>query len=100
MVRILLEKGADIHARSDMIGSHHNNALHAASLEGREKVVQILLENGADVNAQCGYWGNALQAASFRHHTGVVILLLNTDKVDFDFDDSPEMRTGYSFAIP
>ena len=32
---------------------------------GHEKVVQMLLDARADVNAQGGYYGNALQAASY-----------------------------------
>ena len=32
---------------------------------GHDKMVQMLLEKGADVNAQGGYYGNALQAASY-----------------------------------
>jgi ankyrin repeat protein len=38
--------------------------------------VQLLLGAGAEVNAQGGSYGNALQAASFVGHEGMVRLLL------------------------
>jgi len=39
--------------------------------------VQMLLDNGADVNAQGGYYGNALQAASFEGSDTAVQMLLD-----------------------
>lgn len=47
VVRLLLEKGADVNAASETI----RNALSAASSNGHEGVAQFLLEKGADVNA-------------------------------------------------
>ena len=41
-----------------------------------EKVVQLLIDKGADVNVQGGYYGNALQAASYRIHELLVQLLV------------------------
>ena len=38
--------------------------------------VKLLLDLGADVNAQGGYYGNALQAASWKGHEAVVRFLL------------------------
>ena len=107
VVRLLLEKGADVNAQ----GGYYGNALQAASVErpsrrwfdccwrrartstrraettatpcrrrqrtAIEAVVRLLLEKGADVNAQGGYYGNALQAASARGHEAVVRLLLD-----------------------
>ncbi|KAL9632949.1 MAG: hypothetical protein Q9164_004994 [Protoblastenia rupestris] len=49
-------------------GIDFGTTLHAASAGGHKKIVEILLEKGADINAQGGYYGNALQAASFRGH--------------------------------
>ncbi|KAF5335644.1 hypothetical protein D9758_017769 [Tetrapyrgos nigripes] len=94
IVKLLVEKGADINAQ----GGQYGNALQAASYLGREEIVKLLVEKGADINAsrwsiwQCspgcfifgkkeeivkllvekgadinaqgGYHGNALQAAS------------------------------------
>jgi hypothetical protein len=72
VVKLLLEKGADVNAQ----GGDYGNALYAASLGGHEKVVELLLGQGADVNAQGGRFGNALQAASLDGHEKVVELLL------------------------
>ncbi|KDR77836.1 hypothetical protein GALMADRAFT_65679, partial [Galerina marginata CBS 339.88] len=39
-------------------------------------IVKVLLENGAEVNAQGGFYGNALQVASYGGHKGIVKMLL------------------------
>ena len=39
---------------------------------GTRQSWQLLLEKGADVNAQGGYYGNALQAASWWGHEAIV----------------------------
>ncbi|EOA85575.1 uncharacterized protein SETTUDRAFT_169699, partial [Exserohilum turcica Et28A] len=65
-VKLLLDKGADVHAGRGRYG----NALQAASARGHEAV-------GADVNAQGGGYSNALQAASARGYEAVVKLLLD-----------------------
>ncbi len=73
MVKMLLDKGADVNAQ----GGHFGNALQAASYEGHDQVVQMLLDKGADVNAQGGHFGNALQAALYGGHDQVVQILLD-----------------------
>jgi ankyrin repeat protein len=64
VLRILLEKGADINWQ----GGKYGCALHAATACYRLENVKLLLRYGADVHAQCGHYGNALTAAS-RHQT-------------------------------
>jgi ankyrin repeat protein len=71
VVRLLLEKGAEVNAQGGIYG----NALQAASHVGHEAVVRLLLEKGADVNAEGGCFGNALQAASLGHEAVVRLLL-------------------------
>lgn len=51
--------------------------LTVVSLFGHDAFVRMLLDEGADINAQCGYHGNALQAASAGGHEQVVKMLLN-----------------------
>ncbi|PVH91840.1 ankyrin [Periconia macrospinosa] len=80
VVRMLLDKDADVNAQ----GGHYGSALlaassgghkavakmlldkgaEAASSGGHEVVVEMLLDKGAEVNAQGGQYGNALYAAS------------------------------------
>ena len=50
VVRLLLEKGANVNAE----GGKYGNALQAASFGGHEAVVRLLLEKGANVNAEGG----------------------------------------------
>lgn len=73
VVRLLLNKKADINAKDEIYG----NALSAASSEGHEDVVLLLLESGANINDEGGrYHGPALSVASFCGHEKVVRLLL------------------------
>ncbi|KAJ6118823.1 hypothetical protein N7471_013443 [Penicillium samsonianum] len=72
IVKLLLERGADVNAQSGLDG----NALQAACYQGHDKIVQMLLERAADVNAQGGRYGNALQAACYRGHDKIVQMLL------------------------
>ncbi|KAI5840036.1 ankyrin repeat-containing domain protein [Morchella snyderi] len=74
VVRLLLEKGADIRF---LIGNSGWNALHAAAANGHEPVVRLLLEKGADISSTCGNsGGNALHVAALKGHEPVVRLLL------------------------
>ena len=59
LVRILIEKGADVHA----VNSHGTNALQAASSYGFAEIVALLLSDGAEVNSRGGYYGTALITA-------------------------------------
>ena len=75
LVRLLLDKGADVNAqRDDLLGS----PLQAASLNNHLNVMRLLLDKGADVNAQNdGVYGTALEAASVHGHENAVRLLLD-----------------------
>jgi ankyrin repeat protein len=73
IVKLLLEKGADVNVQ----GGHYGSALQAASVRDHEEVVKLLLEKGADVNAQSGDYGSALHAALARGHEEIVKLLLS-----------------------
>ena len=75
VVKLLLEKGADVNAFDKETG---RTALLAASAHGHENVVKMLLVNGADVNlvAETSTFGTALQAASEHGHETIVKALL------------------------
>jgi ankyrin repeat protein len=73
VVRLLVDKGANVNAQ----GGYFGNPLYAASHEGHEAVVRLLLDKGADINAQGKLYSNALYAASNKGYEVVVRLLLD-----------------------
>jgi len=58
----LIEVGCSINEKDE----NHVAPLYLAALEGHELVVEEIVKYGAQVNAQGRYYGNALQAASFK----------------------------------
>ncbi|MGD0188678.1 MAG: ankyrin repeat domain-containing protein [Roseiarcus sp.] len=72
VVRALLDKGADITTRTEM----GDTALTEASRRGLSEVVQVLLENGADVNAKNEHGWTALITAARLGHLQIVRALL------------------------
>jgi uncharacterized protein len=74
-VKLLLEKGADVNARTSNPMS--NMPIHAAAAGNRTAIVQLLLEHGADPNVrQSGGWTPLHQAAD-HCDAGMVKLLLH-----------------------
>jgi len=72
--KLLIERGADVNARST--NAMANMPLHAAAAGSRTGIVQLLLEKGADPNAkQSGGWTPLHQAAD-RCDVEMVKLLL------------------------
>jgi hypothetical protein len=70
----LIENGADV----NMQGGFYGNPLQAAaSVMGRENVVQLLLHRGANVNLRGGYYGSALQAATWVGKESIIKLFLD-----------------------
>ena len=69
-VRFLLDRGADLNAKTNFGSS----ALMAASFAGHDSTVRLLLSHGADVNADRD-GDTPLTYARDRHHPEIVALL-------------------------
>jgi hypothetical protein len=72
LARLLIEDGADIHAKDD----NGQSALHQAALNGEETLVRLLIERGADIHAKDTNKQSALQLAMTRGHRHITQLLL------------------------
>ena len=71
MGSLLLEHGADVNARTDVLST----PLHMASRYGRVEAVRVLLEHGASVGAQDDDGKTAFQLASSEEHADIMKLL-------------------------
>ncbi|KAK7409054.1 hypothetical protein QQX98_008758 [Neonectria punicea] len=90
IVQQLLSNGADVNAQGTYHrytwsirdgycphpGISHGSALHAASIEGYDSIVQLLLQNGADVMAKDSEGRTPLTLACMEDKTSTVELLL------------------------
>jgi ankyrin repeat protein len=74
IVRLMLERGADISAEGIIFGW---TALHWAANNGHEAVAQLLLQKGADVNKMTVCKESALRLSAVNGHEAVVRLLLD-----------------------
>jgi len=70
---ILLERGADVNAKSDL----GVTALMLASQKGDPSCISVLLDGGADVNANSNIGITALKLASQEGHSSCISLLLD-----------------------
>ena len=97
-VRMLLDKGVNIQARE----SHgrwgvRGTALHLASAEGKEKMVQFLLSKGADVHAKDLINKTALHRAAISGNNRIVDMLLEHG-ADINWKDSFG-KTALMYAV-
>jgi ankyrin repeat protein len=72
MMKLLLEKGADVDAK----GAKGNTLLHCASLDGEEKVVELLLKYEPKINAKNDNGWTPLHRAALRGRLDVAKLIL------------------------
>ncbi|KAL6714270.1 hypothetical protein ACLMJK_007693 [Lecanora helva] len=72
IVKLLLEKGANVNGRFDEM-----SALHLASLQEEAEIVKLLLDYNADLSAHCEKVGYALHAACYRGNLHIAELLLD-----------------------
>lgn len=79
-VKLLLDLGADVNARSKD-GNLNNTVIHAAIMGNYEHIIQMLIQHGADVNAKCegrlrlGY--TALHVAAFFGRDSLIRIFLD-----------------------
>ncbi len=88
LIEYLLEKGADIHAKSKSKLSIGNTALHSAVAAWKADAVSLLLEKGADPNfAQDGGFSPLHIAASRQGNEEIVSLLIKKGA-------NPDLKAG------
>ncbi|EFY93351.1 NACHT and Ankyrin domain protein [Metarhizium acridum CQMa 102] len=83
LVRLLLEKGAYVHARDD---NEDMMPLSVAARHGHKAIVELLLEKNADINAGEKDGSTALMLAAIHGHDTVMELLLE-NKADMNAKD-------------
>jgi ankyrin repeat protein len=71
MVKLLLDKGADVNAK----GEHGWRPLMEAANRGHSEVTKLLLKKGADVNLKHEYGWTALKIAKGKGNKEIVALL-------------------------
>ena len=78
--RLLIEKGADLNAKTDA------TPLHLACRSGRNEIVALLLESGAEVDARTESGRTPLHVAASKNSLDVARLLIkhgaHTDVID------------------
>jgi hypothetical protein len=87
IVKVLLDRGADIHLR----GGAYGYALQASTYSGNESIVQLLLDRGAEVNLVGGEFGSALAIAVLLGRKDTIRLLL-------DAGANINLKTGISYG--
>jgi ankyrin repeat protein len=90
VVKVLLEKGADLEAKDDT----GQTPLSVASEKGHKDVVQLLLAAGqVDVDSKDKNGQTPLWMAARNGHEGIVQLLLERGQVNVEAEDSEYSRT-------
>jgi ankyrin repeat protein len=74
MMKLLIAKGADLHAKSERTGGR--TRLQMACVAGETDIVNLLLSAGEDVNLKDERGGSLLAIAAWLGHTNVVELLI------------------------
>jgi hypothetical protein len=94
VVRLLLDKGADIETRD----GNGWTALHWAAKWGHEAMVRLLLDKGTDIEARDGSGWTALYGAAIQGHEAVMRLLLEKG-ADIETRDGSGWTALYVAAI-
>lgn len=96
MLKLLLENGIDIDARTN----DESTALHKAAWCGDESLVQLLLERGANINAKTRDGTTALHiaAASTEENKATLLLLLGREKIEIEAKRSEDWTALHEAA--
>lgn len=74
VVKLLVERGADVNARN---GTPFSFAIRAAAAGGDNEIVELLIAKGADINAHDDRYGTALHSAVSWGHAQTAELLIS-----------------------
>ena len=95
VVKVLIQKGADVNAVVDDVERGEMTALHIAAARGHVEVAKVLIQNGADVNAvMIGNW-TALHMAADKGHVEVAKVLIQNGP---DVNAKKDKNTALHFA--
>jgi hypothetical protein len=79
IVRLLLQNGADVNAKSN-----YGSTLHWAASHGNVDILHLLVENGADLEAQSNDGERALHSAAYHRHLPFIQELISRYHVDIN----------------
>ncbi len=95
IVELLLQKGADIHAKD----SKRETALHyAAGIKENSRIIELLIRNGADVNAGAPSFTPLHRAAYMGAADNIPVLIRNNASINIQ-DITSESKTPLELAI-
>ncbi|WP_341808229.1 ankyrin repeat domain-containing protein [Wolbachia endosymbiont (group E) of Neria commutata] len=94
IVKLLIEKGADVNAKN----KYGEAILHFAVVEGNLEIVKLLLEHGANINYQGSYNDTVLHEAIKNRHRDITEYLINVEDINLNLQNK-EGKTTLHLAV-